>query len=86
MDGVAVEYNTFYLLQLVGLALLFVGIYARTLKDVGTVFKSTIDWYFDPTIYIIIFGGLTFIIAFLGCIGALRENICMLKSVSSKKI
>eukprot|EP00112_Aurelia_sp_Birch-Aquarium-sp1_P006284 Seg1696.3 transcript_id=Seg1696.3/GoldUCD/mRNA.D3Y31 product=Tetraspanin-33 protein_id=Seg1696.3/GoldUCD/D3Y31 len=78
-----IKYTLFFLntlFWLVGLALLFVGIYARTLKDLGTVFKSTIDWYFDPTIYIIFFGALTFIIAFLGCIGALRENICMLKS------
>lgn len=69
------------LFQLMGLALLGIGIYVRTLKDLGSVIKSTVPWFFDPSIYFIIIGAFIFILAFLGCIGALRENICMLKTV-----
>ena len=65
-----------------GLALLAVGIYAKTLKEFDTVLKSTVAWYMDPTIYFIVFGSLIFLLAFLGCIGSLRENVTMLKIVN----
>eukprot|EP00795_Rhopilema_esculentum_P005006 gene5006-111_t len=77
------KYTLFFLnilFWLIGLALLAVGIYVKSLKELGSVFKSTVPWYFDPSIYFIIIGAAIFIIAFLGCIGALRENICMLKT------
>lgn len=36
----------------------------------------------DPAILLIIVGVLTFLITFCGCVGSLRENICLLQTVS----
>lgn len=45
-------------------------------------YSNVFDVVFDLTILIIVLGLIIFIIAFAGCIGALRENICLLKFVS----
>lgn len=36
----------------------------------------------DPTILLVMVGVLTFLITFCGCVGSLRENICLLQAVS----
>lgn len=38
---------------------------------------------FDPVWLVLAVGAVTFILGFAGCVGALRENICLLKFVSS---
>lgn len=40
------------------------------------------DVIFDISVVIIFLGGILFVVAFMGCLGALRENICLLKTVS----
>lgn len=42
-------------------------------------YAKVFDVVFDLTILIIVLGAVIFIIAFAGCIGALRENVCLLK-------
>lgn len=37
---------------------------------------------FDPVWVVLVVGTVTFILGFAGCVGALRENICLLKFVS----
>jgi tetraspanin-33 len=36
----------------------------------------------DPAILLLIVGVLMFFITFCGCVGSLRENICLLQTVS----
>uniref|UniRef100_A0A915KCP3 Tetraspanin n=1 Tax=Romanomermis culicivorax TaxID=13658 RepID=A0A915KCP3_ROMCU len=39
-------------------------------------------FYLDPALIFVMLGGLTFVIGFSGCIGALRENTCLLSLYS----
>jgi len=61
--------------------MVLVGVYAKTQKSLGEI-GNTLPWYMDPANIFIIIGSIVFILAFLGCIGSLRENICLLKTVS----
>ncbi len=47
-----------------------------------TEVESIYDVIFDVSIVIIVVGCIVFLVAFTGCVGALRENICLLKFVS----
>ena len=44
--------------------------------------SSIFDIFFDISILFIFAGCVIFILAFLGAIGSLRENTCLLKTVS----
>lgn len=39
----------------------------------------------DPAILLIVVGILMFLLTFCGCIGSLRENICLLQTVSAQR-
>lgn len=56
------------------------------LTDDEKVITDAVDFVLDPFIIICIIGAITFTIAFLGCVGAVREHILMLKSVSDQKV
>ena len=58
-----------------------IGGYAKSAKDYGMVGKA-LPWYMDPANLFIILGSIIFFLAFLGCIGSLRENIVILRTVS----
>ena len=72
--------NVHILFKLLGGACLAIGIYARFENATYSDFFG--NAWSDPAFFFIIVGGIMFILGFTGCIGALRENICLLKFVS----
>lgn len=62
-----------------------IGLYAfhDKWRGTGLIRVNTVyDVLLDISLVLIIFGGVVFIVSFAGCIGALRENTCLLKFVS----
>ena len=47
--------------------------------------RDAVDIFFDPSILMCIAGIIIFMLGFFGCLGALRENICLLKTVSAER-
>ncbi|XP_078284466.1 tetraspanin-5-like [Rhinoraja longicauda] len=70
------------LLQVAGAGLLAITFWAWNEKGVLNIQSITELNGFDPVWVILTVGLLTFILGFAGCIGALRENICLLKFFS----
>lgn len=68
-----------FLFWVLGLVMILIGVYAKTEKSLGQI-GSTLPWYMDPANLFIIIGSIVFVLAFLGCIGSLRENICLLRT------
>ncbi|KAI5623873.1 tetraspanin 33b isoform X1, partial [Silurus asotus] len=69
-------YNFF---QMFSLCIVAIGVYARVQKATDPV-RDT--FLIDPAIILIVVGVVMFFITYCGCIGALRENIPLLKAFS----
>ena len=66
--------------------LMGIGAYAAIDKwkqGEGFRLENVFDVIFNLAFVMIIVGGVIFIVSFAGCIGALRENMCLLRSVST---
>ncbi|XP_050056793.1 tetraspanin-5 isoform X4 [Aphis gossypii] len=63
-----------------GLSVMAVGVWAWTEKNAFNNLSKLTHLALDPAFALILIGGITFIIGFTGCIGALRENTCLLGS------
>ncbi|RXM29799.1 Tetraspanin-14 [Acipenser ruthenus] len=64
----------------VGAAFLGIGFWAWSEKGVlSDLSQVTRQNGFDPVWVVLVVGTVTFVLGFAGCVGALRENICMLK-------
>ncbi|KAG6462719.1 hypothetical protein O3G_MSEX013434 [Manduca sexta] len=61
-----------------GLIILAVGVWAWTEKDTFNNLSRLTSIALDPAFLLICIGTITFIIGFTGCVGALRENTCLL--------
>lgn len=59
-------------------SILILGIGVYVMVEKREVYSKLTDLYYDPAVIFVVFGGLMFIITFTGCIGALRENTCLL--------
>lgn len=72
-------------LQLFGGLLIGVGLYAFVDKWQATGLmkvETVYDVILNISLVMVIAGGVIFIVSFAGCVGALRENTCLLKFVS----
>ncbi|XP_061894413.1 tetraspanin-33 [Entelurus aequoreus] len=68
-----------YVFWVVSAVLIAVGIYAKIVKEKDVVDTLTVD----PALLLIVVGSLMFIITFLGCLGALRNATCLLKTFAA---
>uniref|UniRef100_A0A3B4FAH3 Tetraspanin n=1 Tax=Pundamilia nyererei TaxID=303518 RepID=A0A3B4FAH3_9CICH len=63
-----------------GIAFIAAGFWAWSEKGVlMDLTQVTRVHGFDPVWLVLAVGGITFVLGFAGCVGALRENICLLK-------
>ena len=75
----AVKYIIFFINVLFWfLSILILGVGIFVMVEKRDVYSQLTDLYYDPAIIFVVLGGLMFIITFTGCIGALRENTCLL--------
>ncbi|CAL8258851.1 unnamed protein product [Lota lota] len=72
------SYNIIF--WLAGAAFIAIGFWAWSEK--GVLLDLTRVQGFDPVWIVLVAGAITFILGFAGCVGALRENICLLKFFS----
>lgn len=81
-----IEYEFYILItQLFGGLLIGVGLYAFVEKwqTTGSIrMENVYDVVLNISLVMVIAGGVVFVVSFAGCIGALRENTCLLKFVS----
>uniref|UniRef100_A0A3B5KY89 Uncharacterized protein n=1 Tax=Xiphophorus couchianus TaxID=32473 RepID=A0A3B5KY89_9TELE len=72
------SYNIIF--WLAGAAFIAIGFWAWSEKGVLLDLTRVTQLHgFDPVWLVLVVGGVTFILGFAGCVGALRENICLLK-------
>lgn len=74
-----------YLFQLMGGLLIGIGLYAFVDKWQLTGWvklENVYDVILNISLVMVMMGGVVFIVSFAGCVGALRENTCLLKFVS----
>uniref|UniRef100_A0A4X2K2E2 Tetraspanin n=1 Tax=Vombatus ursinus TaxID=29139 RepID=A0A4X2K2E2_VOMUR len=79
-----VKYLLFFfnmLFWVISMVLVAIGVYARLMKhaEAAMAYRAV-----DPAILLIVVGILMFLITFCGCIGSLRENICLLQTARGK--
>ena len=79
--NICVKYILFFLnilFWLLGLVMVLAGAYARAMKSYQQI-GSALPWFMDPANIFILIGIVIFTLAFIGCIGSLRENTVLLK-------
>ncbi|MXQ98380.1 hypothetical protein E5288_WYG007245 [Bos mutus] len=77
-----VKYLLFFfnmLFWVISMVMVAVGVYARLMKHAEAALACLAV---DPAILLIVVGILMFLLTFCGCIGSLRENICLLQTFS----
>jgi len=71
-------------LQVTGIVLLIVGAVIQGLYENYSSFLD--DRFFSAPALLIAVGAIVFIVSFFGCCGAVKENHCMILTVSIHKI
>ena len=70
-----------FVFQSAGIGAVGVGLW--NMVDGGEVITDAVNFILDPSLVLIALGVVTNIVAFPGCLGALREHVKMLKVVGS---
>ncbi|XP_061662787.1 tetraspanin-33 [Syngnathoides biaculeatus] len=65
-----------FIFWIIAMAMIGIGVYARVVKHAETALACLAV---DPAMMLLVVGVLMFIITFCGCVGSLRENICLLQ-------
>ncbi|XP_061618138.1 tetraspanin-33 isoform X1 [Phyllopteryx taeniolatus] len=65
-----------FIFWLIAMSMIGIGVYARVVKHAETALACLTV---DPAMMLLVVGVLMFIITFCGCVGSLRENICLLQ-------
>ncbi|XP_039716571.1 tetraspanin-33 isoform X5 [Pteropus medius] len=68
-------------LMVISMVMVSIGVYARLMKHAEAALACLAV---DPAILLIVVGVLMFLLTFCGCIGSLRENICLLQTARGK--
>ncbi|NP_001002617.2 tetraspanin-33 isoform 1 [Danio rerio] len=74
-----VKYLLFFfnmIFWIISLVLISIGVYSRIVKHETALACLTVD----PALILMVVGILMFFITFCGCVGSLRENICLLQT------
>ncbi|XP_034382638.1 tetraspanin-33 isoform X1 [Cyclopterus lumpus] len=66
-----------FIFWIISLVMVAIGVYARMMKHAEAALACLAV---DPAVMLMIVGFLMFIITFCGCVGSLRENICLLQT------
>lgn len=66
-----------FIFWIISLVMVSIGVYARMMKHAEAALACLSA---DPAIMLMVVGVLMFIITFCGCVGSLRENICLLQT------
>jgi len=67
---------------LIGFLIIAAGVWAWNEKDYLSNLLNIPLLILDPAFGLIVLGGISFIIGFVGCVGSLRENTCLLATYS----
>uniref|UniRef100_A0AAY5K0T9 Tetraspanin n=1 Tax=Esox lucius TaxID=8010 RepID=A0AAY5K0T9_ESOLU len=63
--------------KMISMVMMSIGVYARMMKHAEAAMACLAV---DPAIMLLVVGVLMFFITFCGCVGSLRENICLLQT------
>lgn len=66
-----------FLFWIISLVMVAIGVYARIMKHAEAALACL---SVDPAVMLMVVGVLMFFITFCGCVGSLRENICLLQT------
>lgn len=69
--------------------LIGIGLYAFVDKWqlTGSVkLENVYDFILNISLVMVVMGGVVFVVSFAGCVGALRENTCLLKFVNTSNL
>ncbi|KAM3587816.1 uncharacterized protein V6R79_014551 [Siganus canaliculatus] len=66
-----------FIFWLISLILVSIGVYARLMKHAEAALACL---SVDPAVMLMVLGVLMFFLTFCGCVGSLRENICLLQT------